>query len=179
MKKHLKKFNANKWGKLHGDCTIRALVLGIGIDYEMACKMLKVRCVPNEGYVAEDGNEGTGIDLDLIQETFSKFLGEIEDNLLANPDIDPMKAMLNAKPLDKWLDDKDYKNPGLYLLYLDDNKEHDGGHIVFADCRAEPKYFDISDCGDMGVQAWIKIEKRLSKGSKYHYKYDIKNHKFI
>ena len=112
MKKHFKKFNANKWGKLHGDCAIRALVLGIGIDYEAACKVLKVRCVPGEGYVAEDGNEGAGIDLDLIQEKFSKFLGEIQDNLLANPDVDPVQAMLNAKHLDAWLEDKDYGSPG-------------------------------------------------------------------
>lgn len=178
MKKHFKKFNANKWGKLHGDCAIRALVLGIGIDYEVACKMLKVNCVQGEGYVAEDGNEGTGIDLDLLQSTFSKLLGEVEDNLLANPDIDPIEAFKMAKPLDQWLEDKDFKEPGRYLVYLDDNKEKDGGHIVFADCRSTPVYYDVSDCGDMNVQAWIKVTHVLKKDSKYHYKYDKATHTF-
>lgn len=175
---YFKKFNANKWGKLHGDCAIRSLVIGLGIDYEVICKKLGVKCVKGEGYVAEDGNEGTGIDLELIQKTFASFLGDIQDVLLADPDIDPVKAMLDAEPLADWLKHKKYKTPGLYLIFLDDNKENDGGHIVFANCLSQPYYYDISNCDDMPVQAWIKINKRIKSDSKYHYKYNKETRKF-
>lgn len=178
MSNYFKKFNANKWKKLHGDCAIRSLVLGIGIDYEVACKILGVRCLPGEGYVAEDGNEGTGVDLYLIQEKFSQFLDEVQDTLLDDPDVDPIDAMLNALPLDEWLKQKKYGKPGLYLLFLDDNQENDGGHIVFANCLKSPMYYDISDCGDMPVQAWIRIKKRLPETSKYHFKFNKETKSF-
>lgn len=171
--KHLKKFNFNKFGQDMPDCAIRSICAGIGIDYEAACKVLGVKCVEGKGYVDE-----YGIDLDMLQEKFSKFLGEVEEN---DNFESPIEALLNGQPLDDWLEESKKKSRfGTFLVYLDDNKMKDGGHIVCCKITSTNAYYiDTDDVGNMFVQCWIKVLKVIPKDSKWHFKYDEVNKKFI
>lgn len=173
--KYWKNINYNKWRKDMPDCAIRSIVAAIGIDYEAACKVLKVKYIKGRGY-----NDEYGIDIDLLHDAFKKFLGDIEEN--EGFEDDPLKSFLSATPLEDWLSKmaKEGKT-GTYLVYLDDNKVADGGHIVC--CRiksASDAYFiDTFDVSKMPVQCWIKVEKVLPASSKYHYKYDKATKQFL
>lgn len=177
MSKYFVNFNANKWGKDHGDCAIRSLVMGIGMDYEQVCKKLGVPCVKNEGYIPTSADETEGVDLEVIKEKFSNFLGEEEDWITKFPEEDPYKLMLAAPSLEKCMSHRQFAG-GKYLVYLDDNEEMDGGHIVYV--NGFKNYFvDTFDCSKMGVQSWIKILRVVSPKSDLHYKYDPNTKQFI
>ena len=177
MSKYFVNFNANKWGKDHGDCAIRALVMGIGMDYEYICKKLGVPCKVGEGYIPISKDETEGVDLEVIKEKFNTFLGDEEDWIIRFPDADPYKLMLNAPSLEICMK-KNLFAGGKYLVYLDDNTEMDGGHIVYV--NGFKNYFiDTQDCSKMGVQSWIKIKKEVPAKDKYHFKYDTKTKTFF
>lgn len=166
-------FNANKWGKDAPDCAIRSLVLGIEMDYEVICKKLGVACTPDKGY-ADD----YGIDLYDLQEKFSQYLGNVEDDL--DTADDPINAFLHAPSLARWLTDHAADNCR-YLVYLDDDSQMDGGHIVYANCKDpnRPYFIDTSDVSTMPVQAWIRVKKTVPRSSRVHYKYDTKTKRFF
>jgi len=160
-----KNVNLNKWGKDTYDCAIRSLVAATGLDYELVCKKLGVKCVPGEGY-----NDPYGVDWEVIEKKFKQFLGPTEDNL-DNFD-DPFMSLLAGEPLEKWLRQAKAKGrDGAYLVYLDDNKQADGGHVVCCVCRGNKSFFvDTADVSGMFVQCWAKVEKRVPATSKYHWK---------
>ena len=70
----LKLFNANPWGARVGDCVIRALVLGIGIDYKEACKTLGVSFKNGRGLIRD-----TGIDLYDVKDKFKDYFDVVQD----------------------------------------------------------------------------------------------------
>ena len=81
--------------------------------------------------------------------------------------------------LNDWLE-AHKKDNAKYLVYLDDDKAMDGGHIVCAYCYPDKLYFiDTFDCGEMFVQAWTKVKKVIPKDSDQHWKYDKQLKKFI
>lgn len=82
--KNFRNINYNKWRKNVGDCVIRAIVGALGLDYEIACKLMKVDCKKEIGFTGDDG-----IDLYDLEKTFKKWLGPIEE-LLPNED-NPLK----------------------------------------------------------------------------------------
>ena len=167
--KNLKLFNFNKWGKNIGDCLVRAVVGAFGLDYEVACKLLKVDCRKGVGFTGDDG-----IDLYELEETLGKWIGPIEE-LLPNED-NPFKFD-GELPLDEWVEA--HRNDGkIYLVYVNDWK--DGGHIVYVNCKKSCNYFvDTFDSGNIPVNAWCEVKQRLSKDSKYHWKFDEKLKRFI
>ena len=170
--KYWKNVNYNKWKQIMPDCQVRALCADIGVDYELACKALGVKCVPGKGF-----NDTYGVDLDVILVKFKKFFGPLTDML----DLvdDPVQALTNGITLNDWLE-AHKKDNAKYLVYLDDDKAMDGGHIVCAYCYPDKLYFiDTFDCGEMFVQAWTKVKKVIPKDSDQHWKYDKQLKKFI
>ena len=167
-------FNFNKWGKDMPDCAIRSLAAGTGLDYEVICKKLSVQCIKGKGFA-----DTYGIDLDLLVDKFKGWLGPIEDNL-DNFD-DPVQALVAGQPLYEWLDLSEEQNrKGTYLVYLDDNKMRDGGHIVCCSCNGKnPCFIDTDDVGKMFVQCWCKVLKQAKKDSPQHWKYDKSRNCFL
>lgn len=167
--KNFRNINYNKWRKNVGDCVIRAIVGALGLDYEIACKLMKVDCKKGIGFTGDDG-----IDLYDLEKTFKKWLGPIEE-LLPNED-NPLKFD-GEMPLDKWVDE--HRGDGkVYLVYVNDWK--DGGHIVYVNCKNANSYFvDTWDSGNIPVNAWCEVKTRLPKTSKYHWKYDKDKKCFI
>ena len=165
MKKHWKDVNFNKWGKDMPDCAVRAIVAAIGIDYEVACKVLGVKCVKGKGFT-----DTYGVDIDTVQEKFSAYLGDVEEN--EGFEDDPLAAFFNAPELDDWLEEmKSSKKTGTYLVYVDDNKKNDGGHIICCEVTSSKAYFiDTSDVGGMQVQCWMKVLEKLDPADPLHYK---------
>lgn len=167
------KFNANKWGKDAPDCAIRSLVMAIEMDYEKICNQLDVAYDAETGYTNDQG-----IDLYDLRAKFSTYLGEVNDAL--DTADDPITAFLNAPTLESWLDDH-ATDSCRYLVYLDDDSQMDGGHIVYANCKdpTKPYFVDTYDCSKMPVQAWIKVKKTVPVKSDLHFKFDLKTRKFI
>ena len=56
------KANYNKYHKNIGDCAIRAIVAGIGMDYDLVCKRFGMSWKKGHGLIRD-----TGIDLELIK----------------------------------------------------------------------------------------------------------------
>ena len=51
----IKYFNANPWKKHISDCAIRAVVMAIGMKYELVCKAFGVAWKRNRGLVRDTG----------------------------------------------------------------------------------------------------------------------------
>ncbi len=167
-------FNFNKWLKDMPDCAVRSLVAGTGLDYELVCKKLGVKCIQGRGFA-----DTYGIDLEEICSKFKGWLGPIEDML--DMVDDPSKAMLNGQPLEEWLDLSEIEErKGTYLVYLDDNKYNDGGHIVCCSCNGKnPCFIDTDNVGNMFVQCWCKVLKQVPKDSPQHWKFDKSKKIFV
>lgn len=141
--KFWKNINYNKWNKDVPDCFIRSICAGIGVDYEAACRVLGVDYVKGEGCL-----DMYGVDLEVFYDRFKPFFGKMEDIL--DKFEDPQKAITSIT-LNQWLEEHKDDNC-VYIVYLDDFKQNDGGHIVCARCNNSSTYFiDTFDCGNMYV----------------------------
>lgn len=167
-------FNFNKWGKDMPDCAVRSLAAGTGLDYEAVCKKLGVKCIPGKGFA-----DTYGIDLDIIVDRFKGWLGPIEDML--DKFEDPVQALTSGQPLFEWLELSEKEGrKGIFLVYLDDNTMHDGGHIVCCSCQGKnPCFIDTDNVGNMFVQCWCKVLKKVPESSSLHWKYDHSQRKFL
>lgn len=169
------KINFNKWNKDEPDCFVRSLCAGTGLDYEIVCKMLGVQCIPGRGFT-----NSFGLDLDDIHDKMSNFFkGEVEDEIpdFETDDQDPLSSIINSSkgpPLRIWLAAKqDKKIYGSWLVYMDDFKSTDGGHIVFCQSLLGKAFFvDTWNPGSLLVVASLELDpkKHLKKTDPKHWK---------
>lgn len=191
MDKKIKKFNANPWGAKTGDCVIRALVLGIGIDYVQACKKLGVSYKKGHGLIRD-----SGISLDDVKSKFAEYFDIVQDyadDLEFVPDEfkdSKEDDDIRALELELGLDDSRYgitlsdfidmyKDSGCYLVGLStpDNKD---GHIVFVNCNHGKNFaVDTFDSLKFIVDSFMRVKKTVPKDSPLHFKLDPVTKKFI
>lgn len=190
---NFKRFNFNKWKQNIGDCAIRAICAGIGMDYELVCKRLGVSFKRGKGLIRD-----TGIKLDDIKEKFDEYFDVVQDY---NEVYDFKDDISKDKyiDLDMWDNDEDDQfssgdtledfllmyNDGEYLIGLTGNKKAEsdkckkGGHIVYANTLNEPYFIDTWDCSEMLVDCFMRINKKVPKDSNEHWKYDKEKKMFI
>ena len=68
------KFNFNPWNARRPDCAIRGISAATGLDYREVCRILGVSYKNGSGIIRD-----TGIDLNDIEEKFSKYFDIVED----------------------------------------------------------------------------------------------------
>ena len=131
--------------------------------------------MPGRGLSGEEG-----IDLEMIKRRLDKFFDRVEDaNEMSWQDRPPEFEDMEFDPafdlepdlgltLDEFCDA--YRGTGRYLVAL----VHDAatiekgrnlaGHIVYADLRPGKNFFfDTWNCGNMVVEAYMKVKAALSK----------------
>lgn len=187
----LKKFNANPWHKIIGDCAIRALVLGLGFDYKVACKQLGVACKKGHGLVRD-----TGIDLYDIKSKFSSFFDIVEDfgdsqdfvpDEFKGTDDDIMVKSMEGSmkvPGTFGITLRDfielYADQGLFLVGLVSDDDDQYGHVVFVNNLPGMNYaVDTFDSLNFLVDAFMRVKHRLPASDPRHYRLDPKTKEFI
>jgi len=193
----VKYFNANPWNKYIPDCAIRAVVMAIGMKYELVCKAFGVAWKRGRGLVRD-----TGISLDDIKSTFSGYFGNVVDfneeippELAEDPDfIDTMKMdaelgvseQTSGLTLAEFIDL--YDEQGWFLVGLVGNQEaenkavsnRDDGHIVCVRCVPGKAGYaiDTFDSSEMIVDSYMHVVKGVPKSDPRHYVYDSEHHCF-
>jgi len=193
----IKYFNANPWKKNIPDCTIRAIVVAIGMKYEIVCNKFGFAWKNGYGLI-----RGGGVSLDDIKRVFAPYFGsvvdmneELPEDLRDNPEIQDMLA-IDAKlgirednmgvTLEEFLDQ--YEGAGSFLVGLVGNPESNGrykneagdGHIVCARCLPGKPGFaiDTFDSSYMIVDSFMHIVKTVPKDDPMHWVYDKEKHCF-
>ena len=193
------KFSFNPWKAHAPDCAIRATAAATGLDYREICKRLGVSWKRGKGLIRD-----SGIALTNVEHVFDEYFDIIEDyydNYEFVPD--EYKNTLYAKQLDNF--DKsigvnavskttlnefidEFKNQGIFLVSLEGNPDaqhpaaRSGGHLTCVKClRGQQKqgFIDTWDCGEMYVDAYMRVKKQEPADSPKHWKYDYAQHKFI
>ena len=200
------KANYNKYHKNIGDCAIRAIVAGIGMDYDLVCKRFGMSWKKGHGLIRD-----TGIDLELIKQKFEEYFDIVEDfgqdeefvpdnipdSMLNDPNfVDPTEFELANGIADYSLTLSDFidiygnapgNKTGRYLVGLSPNKnakdekcKRAGGHIVCVmRLQGQPMAVDTWDSAEMLVDCFMRIKKVLPKDSPQHWKYDYEKKRFV
>lgn len=96
-RKHVRFFNFNKYGERKvGDCAIRAIVAGIGMDYDLVCKKLGASFKRGRGLI-----RNSGIELNDIKSKFRGFFDVIQDfeeDLAFTPPPEDIPASMRNSP---------------------------------------------------------------------------------
>ena len=203
MEKNIKwlHFNFNPWKQHIGDCAIRAISGATGLDYREVCRRLNVSYKNGKGLIRD-----TGIDLDDIKDRFNEYFDVVEDfndNYAFVPDefkdspediemrkFDAMYGIdeVSTMTLNDFCDE--FAGQGRFLVGLVGNPEaknpklrnKNDGHIVYANLsksNSKQGFIDTFDCGDMLVDAYMRVAKREPANSPYHLKFDVNTQKFV
>ena len=170
--------NMNPWGKMIGDCAIRAVSSAIAMKYPAVCRLVGKECRPGRRLV---GNEGIG--LEAIKKRLGNFFDRIEDasetswenrpeefrDMEFDPEIDSDPDL--GLTLDQFCES--YRDTGRYLVALvHGSKPKDGtsrirdGHVIYANLSPGKNYFfDTLDCGKMIVYAYMRVVAILDVNS--------------
>lgn len=194
-------FNFNPWKAHIGDCAIRAISAATGLDYREVCKKLGVSYKNGHGLIRD-----TGIDLNDIYKVFGDYFDIVEDyydNYAFTPDefkgskedeemrrFDELHGIdaVSKTTLNDFCDE--FAGQGKFLVGLVGNPEakipqyrnKNAGHIVYVNLSPNAKrqgFVDNFDSGELLVDAYMRLNKVEPKSSPKHYKYDMKNHKFV
>ena len=198
INKHWIKCNYNPWHQNIGDCVIRAVSAGTGLDYREVCKRLHVSYKNGHGLIRD-----TGINLEDVEEVFGEYFDIIE-NFYNNNDFVPdefkdtwinhdMEQFEIANgineptglTLNEFVDL--YKDQGTFLVSLIRNPEVKNipmgikdGHIVCVKCKGKNQGFiDTWNSGDLLVDEFMRVKKKEPTTSPLHWKYDYEQRKFI
>ena len=200
------KANYNKYKKNIGDCAVRAIVAGIGMDYDLVCRRFGMSFKRGYGLIRD-----TGIDLELIKQKFDEYFDIVEDfsqdeefvpdnvpdSMLNDPSfVDPTVFEITNGIADYSLTLSDFiavygnapgNKTGRYLVSLSPNKDsrdkrcrREDGHIVCVmQLDGRPMAVDTWDSADMLVDCFMRIKKVVPKDSPLHWKYDYEKKRFI
>ena len=156
--------NMNPWGKMIGDCAIRAVSSAIAMRYPAVCRLFGRKCRPGHGLVGPEG-----ITLGRIKARLDRFFDRVEDaydtswknrpeefkDMEFDPEIDSDPDL--GLTLDQFCEA--YRGTGRYLVSLT-YPESKVGHIVYANLSpGKNYYFDTKPCGDMKVDAYMRVKK--------------------
>lgn len=191
-------FNFNPWNAAVGDCSIRAVSAGTGLDYREVCKKLGVSYKNGKGLIRD-----SGIGLELIEDRFDEYFDIVEDfydnynfvpdeyaGTLYDKQLDNFDASIGVgaisnTTLDEFIDE--FKDQGIFLVSLEGNPKaknpvaRKGGHIVCVKCIPDKKqgFIDTWDSGEMLVDAYMRVKKMEPYDSPKHWRYDHEKKKFI
>jgi len=193
----VKIFNANPWKQNILDCSIRAIVMAIGMRYELVCKELGVAWKRGRGLVRD-----TGIRLSDIKRTFDQYFDRVEDYTEALPsDLAEDPDFAEVMRIDKELGISEtesglllsefldlYEGQGNFLVTIAGNpsaksanaRRRDIGHIVCAKCRPGRQGFiiDTFDSSEMVVRSYMRVKRVIPWSDPRHWQYDKEHHCF-
>lgn len=192
QEKPVKIFSFNPWKAHVGDCAIRAICAAIGMKYELVCKEFNVAWKNDQGLIRD-----TGIDLELIKNTFDEYFDHVEDySEELPPELMDDPAFTQARFLDAayGIDDDSsgitlaeflelYSDQGTFLVGLVGNPDaqnpnaRKGGHIVCAKCLKGKSGFAIDtwNSEEMLVDSFMRVKKTIPKDDPRHWVWDAKN----
>lgn len=169
---HFRLGNMNPWGRLIGDCAVRAVSAALAMRYDAVCGLFGKKCQPGRGLV---GNEG--ICLETVKRRLGRFFDKIEDAgetafearppEFAGMEFDP--AFDESPDLGLSLDEfcDAYTGTGRYLVAVVPPEVYAGrnsrGHMTYADLRpGRGVFMDTWDCGRKTVLAFMRVKAVLS-----------------
>lgn len=194
------KFNFNPWRQRIPDCFVRAVCAATGLDYREVCKKYGISYKNGKGVIRD-----TGLSLRKIEQVFSDYFDVVEnfsDDMDFVPDeyVDSKEnAELQKFDIEHGIDSASgitlnefvdlFKDKGTFLVSLKLNPEvhknaqssRIAGHITCVKCIPGKKqgFIDTWDCGDMLVDAYMRVIKKEPADSPLHWKYDKEKHEFI
>lgn len=193
----VKIFNANPWKQNISDCVIRAIVMAIGMKYELVCKELGVAWKRGRGLIRD-----TGIYLDDIKRVFDPYFDKVEDyNEELPPELVDDSAFADMMRIDMELGVAEnesgitlaefldlYAGQGVFLVNLVGNpaaknvnlRRDADAHIVCAKCLPGRQGFaiDTFDSSEMIVDAYMRVKAPVPRSDPRHWVYDKERHCF-
>lgn len=193
----IKYFNANPWRKNIPDCAVRAIVMAIGMKYELVCRKLGMAWRRGYGLV-----RGFGVTLFDIKKAFGEYFDVVQDfNEKMPPELAASGEFADTLAIDARLGVAENTSGGTLAEFLDlyegqgtflvglvgdpsaknpSHRDPSDGHIVCTRCLRGMEGFaiDTYDSSDMAVDAFMRVSKRVPKDSPDHWVYDKASRRF-
>ena len=186
MSSVVKIFNANPWKQHIPDCTVRAVVMAIGMKYELVCEALGQECVPGRGLAHDDG-----ISLHAVKQAFGPYFGavvefygkpppDIADEMKEVADVDTAgREICGASTLEEFVEL--YEGEGRFIVDLAKNPASNNprwrtanNHLACVFCpTGRPGWaLDTGDTSEMVVAGFMQVAKTIPKDDPRHWVYD-------